>query len=203
MWPIKYYVIREWTKTWIFTSRDECKNFVVWVKWAKYKSFESLTQAEEALERWYKPYYQNKTEQRKERDLPFFKNSIAVDAACSRNPGLTEYQWVDFITWEKIFHKKLWDWTNNIGEFLALVHGLSYLKQHNSDKAIYSDSKHAMSRILNWKCKTNFKKTKENKEIFDLLKRAEDRLAKNKFETQILKRDTKNWWEIPADFGRK
>jgi ribonuclease HI len=200
---MKYYVVREWNKKWIFTSRDECKDFVVWVKWAKYKSFESLEQAEEALEKWYTPYYQNKSEQRKERDLPFYKNSIAVDAACSHNPWLTEYQWVDLITREKIFHKKLWEWTNNIGEFLALVHWLSYLKQHDSNKAIYSDSQHAMKRISEWKCKTNFKKTKENQEIFNLIKRAEDWLSKNKFETQILKRNTKDRWEIPADFGRK
>jgi len=79
----------------------------------------------------------------------------------------------------------------------------SYLKNQWSDKAIYTDSKHAMKWILEWKCKTNFKKTKENQEIFNLIKRAEDWLSKNKFDTQILKRNTKDRWEIPADFGRK
>ncbi len=200
---MKHYVVREWARRWIFTSRDECKDFVVWVKWAKYKSFESLEQAEEAFGKGYQPFYQNKSEQRKEKDLPFYKNSIAVDAACSHNPWLTEYQWIDLITGEKIFHKKLWEWTNNIGEFLALVHGLGYLKQNNSDKAIYTDSKHAMKWIVEWKCKTNLKKSSENQEVFNLIKRAEDWLTKNKFDTQILKRNTKDRWEIPADFGRK
>ncbi len=200
---MKYYVVREWKRRWIFSSRDEVKDLVVWVKWAKYKSFQTEELAREAFSKWFEPYYQNKSELRKTQDIPFEKNSIAVDAACSRNPGLTEYQWMDLITWDIIFHKKLWEWTNNIWEFLALVHGLSYLKNEGSDKSIYSDSKHAMSRIEEWKCKTNLKKSPENKEAFDLVKRAEEWLRKNKFETKILKRNTKERWEIPADFGRK
>jgi ribonuclease HI len=198
---MKYYVVREWLKRWIFTSRDECKNFVVWVKWAKYKSFNSLTEAETALEKWFEPYYTK--EKWFEKNIPFEKNSIAVDAACSRNPWITEYQWIDLVSGETIFHTKLWEWTNNIWEFLALVHWLSYLKKNNSDKAIYSDSKRAIKRVSEWKCKTNLKKTPNNAKIFDLIKRAEDWLAKNKFDTKILKRDTEERWEIPADFGRK
>jgi len=124
---MKYYVVREWLKRWIFTSRDECKNFVVWVKWARYKSFNSLTEAETALEKWFEPYYTK--EKWFEKDIPFEKNSIAVDAACSRNPWITEYQWIDLVSGEKIFHTKLWEWTNKIWEFLALVHWLSYLKK--------------------------------------------------------------------------
>ncbi len=200
---MKYYVVREWKRRWIFSSRDEVKDLVVWVKWAKYKSFENEDLAKQAFSKWYEPYYQNKWELRKTQDLPFEKNSIAVDAACSHNPWITEYQWVDLISWETIFHKKLWEWTNNIWEFLALVHWLSYLKNQGSDKSIYSDSKHAMKRIEQWKCKTNLKKSAENKEAFDLIKRAEEWLRKNKFKTKILKRNTKDWWEIPADFGRK
>lgn len=199
----KYYVVREWKRRWIFSSRDDCKDFVVWVKWAKYKSFKTQSQAEQAYKDWFEPYYQNKWELRKTQDLPFEKNSIAVDAACSHNPGLTEYQGIDLISWEKIFHQKLWEWTNNIWEFLALVHGLSYLKKIWSNKSIYSDSKHAMKWIIEWKCKTNLKKSPENTEAFALIKRAEERLAKNNFDTKILKRNTKDRWEIPADFGRK
>ncbi|HPC34539.1 MAG TPA: hypothetical protein PLP73_02660, partial [Candidatus Absconditabacterales bacterium] len=123
--------------------------------------------------------------------------------ACSRNPGITEYQGIDLVSGETIFHTKLGEGTNNIGEFLALVHGLSYLKKNNSDKAIYSDSKRAIKRVSEGKCKTNLKKTPDNAKIFDLIKRAEDWLAKNKFDTKILKRDTEERGEIPADFGRK
>jgi ribonuclease HI len=199
----KYYVVREGVRKWIFSSRDEVKNLVVWVKWAKYKSFKTEKLATEAFLKWFEPYYQNKWDLRKTLDLPFEKHSIAVDAACSHNPGLTEYQWVDLITGETIFHTKLWEWTNNIWEFLALVHGLSYLQKIWSDKAIYSDSKHAMKRIIDWKCKTNLKKSPENEEAFNLIKRAENWLRKNKHNTRVLKRNTKERGEIPADFGRK
>lgn len=198
---MKYYVIWEWKKKWIFTSRDECKSFVQWVAGAKYKSFKTLQEAEIAIEEWFKKYYSK--EKWYEKDIPFQKNSIAVDAACSHNPGKTEYQWVDLVTWEKIFHKSFWEWTNNIWEFLALVHWLSYLKKNDSDKAIYSDSKHAISRVNYWKCKTKMKKTKENWDIFSYVKRAEDWLRNNKIKNAILKRNTKERWEIPADFGRK
>ncbi|HRU50412.1 MAG TPA: ribonuclease H family protein [Candidatus Absconditabacterales bacterium] len=198
---MKYYVVREGLKRGIFTSRDECKNFVVGVTGAKYKSFNSLTEAETALEKGFEPYYTK--EKWFEKDIPFEKNSIAVDAACSRNPGITEYQGIDLVSGETIFHTKLGEGTNNIGEFLALVHGLSYLKKNNSDKAIYSDSKRAIKRVSEGKCKTNLKKTPDNAKIFDLIKRAEDWLAKNKFDTKILKRDTEERGEIPADFGRK
>ncbi len=199
----KHYVVREWNRRWIFNSRDEVKDLVVWVKWAKYKSFKTEALATEAFAAWHEPYYQNKWDLRKIQDLPFEKHTIAVDAATSRNPWLTEYQWVDLISWEQIFHKKVWEWTNNIWEFLALVHWLSYLKQIWSDKAIYSDSKHAMKRVIDWKCRTNLKKSPENKEAFALIKRAEGWLKKNKHSTQVLKRNTKERWEIPADFGRK
>lgn len=45
----KYYVIREGSKTGIFTSWDECKEFVVGVKNARYKAFPTKEAAEEAL----------------------------------------------------------------------------------------------------------------------------------------------------------
>ena len=198
---LKYYVIREGKHTWIFDSRDECKDFVVWYKWAKYKSFKTLQEAQEALSKWFETYYTK--EKRFEKDIPFEKNSIAVDAACSHNPWMTEYQWIDLVTWQQIFHEKLGEWTNNIWEFLALVHWLSYLKKLNSEKAIYSDSKRAIKRVSEWKCKTNLTKTTENEQIFNLVKRAEKRLAENKYSTKILKRKTEDRWEIPADFGRK
>jgi hypothetical protein len=37
----------------------------------------------------------------------------------------------------------------------------------------------------------------------EIIKRAEERLVKNTYSTEILKRDTENRWEIPADFWRK
>ena len=93
--------------------------------------------------------------------------------------------------------------TVNIGEFLALVHGLALLKQQNSDIPIYSDSRTAMSWVRRKKANTKLARTAKNKDVFDLIERAEYWLRNNTWKNPILKWETKAWGEIPADFGRK
>ncbi len=201
---MKFYTVRIGKKPGIYTSRDECKQYVDGFPGAKYKWFSSLQQAQEALKNSYENYYESKPkDQRKTQDLPFEKHSIAVDAACSGNPWALEYKWVDLKSGEILFHQKFPLWTNNIGEFLAIVHGLSYLKKNNSDKAIYSDSKHAMKWVEQKKCKTKLEKNSDSESIFQIIKQAEDRLSTHTYSNKILKRNTKEWWEIPADFWRK
>lgn len=131
--------------------------------------------------------------------------SISVDAACSGNPGIMEYRGVKTISGDQIFHRGPFkNGTNNIGEFLALVHALALLKKKNrEDLAIYTDSKTAMAWVRNKQVKTTLKRTKDNKELFELVERAIIWLKKNTYSTQIIKWDTSNWGEIPADFGRK
>ena len=74
--------------------------------------------------------------------------SLAVDAACSGNPGDMEYRGVYTATGQEIFHiGPLKEGTNNVGEFLALVHGLALLQQKGSDLPIYSDSRNAISWV--------------------------------------------------------
>ena len=115
-----------------------------------------------------------------------------------------EYQGVDTKTKKIIFkHGPFKQGTNNIGEFLALVHGLAELKKNNSSKAIYTDSITAISWVNKKKCNTKLTKVKENEKLFELIDRAILWLNKNKYETKILKWKTKIWGEIPADFGRK
>jgi ribonuclease HI len=94
--------------------------------------------------------------------------------------------------------------TNNIGEFLALVHGIALLKSKNKeDIPIYSDSRIAMSWVKQKRCKTNITFDASNKDLLELIKRAENWLKENTFKNPILKWETKAWGEIPADFGRK
>ena len=144
MWKTekKFYAVRKWKKIWIFDSRDACKECVNWFSDAKYKWFFSKDEAEVALNEWWEKYYEVKDVVKKEKvnneNIPFFAESIAVDAACSGNPWEMEYRWIDLQTWEEIFHEKFKIWTNNIGEFLAIVHWLNYLKDIK-DKVIYSD----------------------------------------------------------------
>ena len=93
--------------------------------------------------------------------------------------------------------------TNNIGEFLAIVHGLAFLKQNKSDRIIYTDSRTAMSWVRKKNCNTKLVKTEKNKDVFELIERAVEWLKNNSYATIIVKWETKAWGEIPADFGRK
>jgi ribonuclease HI len=200
----KYYVVREGKKPGIYNSRDKCLPNVSGFSWAKYKSFSNKEDAEIAFKESYKNYYEIKEKKDwRTGNFPFEKNSIAVDAACSWNPGEVEYQWIDLITWKTLFHKKYQLWTNNIWEFLALVHGLQYLQKNNSDQYLYSDSKHAINRVIQKKCKTKLEKAQWTERIFYAINQAEERLRQTKFSTKILKRHTSERGEIPADFGRK
>jgi ribonuclease HI len=131
-------------------------------------------------------------------------NSLAVDAACNMTTGQMEYRGVYSATKEVWFHKGPFQGaSNNIGEFLALVHGLALLKQMNSPLPLYSDSITAIAWVRHKKHKSIVLPTDANDVIFDLLARAEFWLNNNTFTTPIIKWNTKKWGEIPADFGRK
>lgn len=205
MKPKKYYTVRAWKNVWIYDTRDDCKAQVHGFTGAKYKSFPSFQLAEQALNN---PYQEQITPKAKmdilSDNVPFVKNSISVDAACSGNPGLMEYRAIDMQNGKVLFHEKFNTWTNNIGEFLAIVHWLSFLQdKKNNQDSIYTDSRIAMSRVKHKKCKTKLKKEKWSEELFKIIKRAEEWLETHSHSNKIIKWDTKTWGEIPADFGRK
>ncbi len=128
----------------------------------------------------------------------------AVDAACSGNPGPMEYRGVDLNTGQQIFHFGPINGTNNIGEFLAIVHALALLEQRNrKDITIYSDSVNAQLWVRKRKAKTTLADTPKNAKALELVRRAELWLNTHAFRVPIVKWDTQNWGEIPADFGRK
>lgn len=159
--------------------------------------------AEEALAQGREVFYQPEKKWY-EKSIPFVKKSIAVDAAHSSATGVLEYQGIDLQSGTQVFYQKFSCGTNNIGEFLALVHGLSYLqKEGKSDYALYSDSKIAIGWIYEGKCKTNVQFGEEHCELFSWIQRAETWLKEHRFDTEILKWNTKERGEIPADFGRK
>jgi len=206
----KYYVVWNGHKTGVFTSWNVCKKHIKDYKGAQYKSFASKSEAENALKGRYEDVVGKNTKKVRLSDAELkligkpILSSLSVDAACSGNPGKMEYRGVDTKTKKQYFiqgpFKK---GTNNIGEFLALVHGLGFLKQQKSNLPIYSDSKIAMSWVKKGQCRTNLQITSENKELFDFVKRAEKWLEENTYTTKVLKWETKAWGEIPADFGRK
>lgn len=205
----KYYTVWKGHKTGVFETWSECllqiKNF----QGAQYKSFATKAIAVKAFEGLYEDFIEknkakkvipNRGDQIEGPDL----NSISVDAASSGNPGVMEYRGVDTQTKALLFHKGPFQKaTNNIGEFLALVHGLALLKNQESQVMLYTDSVTAMSWVRKKKCNTKLKRTKENQAVFVLIDRAEQWLQNNTFTTKVVKWDTKSWGEIPADFGRK
>ena len=132
-------------------------------------------------------------------------DSIAVDGACSGNPGVMEYRGVDVMTGAELFHQGPFaDATNNIGEFLALVHALAFFdKIGNTHTVIYSDSRTAMAWVRDRCCKTKLERTARNQQLFAIIARAEAWLASHTPANRIIKWKTDEWGEIPADFGRK
>lgn len=130
--------------------------------------------------------------------------SISVDASCLGNPGVTEYRGVDTKTKHIIFEKRYESATNNIGEFLAIVHALAHCKVKNlSYNVLYTDSETALAWVRNKKTKSKLIRTEANTKLFDDISRAEKWLIENKHDFRILKWKTEKWGEIPADFGRK
>jgi ribonuclease HI len=202
----KFYVVWQGATPGVYSSWDECKTQVEGFENARYKSFNSNEEAQRAFSE--NPW--KHLNSGKKKPTPFsssaniIKNSLAVDAACSGNPGKMEYRGVYVGNSAEIFRSGVMEeGTNNIGEFLALVHGLALLKQKKSDIPIYTDSANAIAWVSKKKCNTKLERTAQNEPIFDLIERAEKWLRENKYSTRILKWETEHWGEIPADFGRK
>ena len=131
-------------------------------------------------------------------------NAWAVDAACSGNPGPMEYQAIDLTTGARVFHFGPTHGTNNIGEFLAIVHALALMEQKGIKyKVIYSDSYNAILWVNKKKCKTKMERNAQTAQLYNIIERAENWLKTHAVTVPILKWETTKWGEIPADFGRK
>lgn len=203
----KYYVVWRGVTPGIYTTWDECKAQVSGFEQAQYKSFASRSEAETAFaENPYKHIYAKKTASSASvsDSTEIIRESIAVDAACSGNPGKMEYRgvWVGDNT-ELFRIGPLEQGTNNIGEFLAIVHALALLQNDTRNLPVYSDSVNAMKWVQNKKCNTKLERTPRNEAVFDLIARAEKWLHTHTYSNKILKWKTESWGEIPADFGRK
>ncbi|NND52662.1 MAG: ribonuclease H [Flavobacteriaceae bacterium] len=206
----KYYAVWKGHHTGVFEKWDDCKAQIKDFKGAQYKSFSTFDAAKRALKDPYKDHIKKKgvkSELTKEELAKIGApnlNSIAVDAAVSGNPGVLEYRGVDTKSKKELFKQGPFEeGTNNIGEFLAIVHGLALLKKKNSKRILYTDSRTAISWIKKKTCNTKVKRTHKNKPLFELVERAVDWLNRNEYQTVIVKWETKAWGEIPADFGRK
>jgi len=208
----KYYVVWQGRRTGIFTTWEECAAQVNGYPEAQYKAFDSLEQAQQALQADYSVQIASKPP-----DLPAqysleelrligkpIRESYSVDAACSGNPGVLEYRCVYNKNRRPVFRQGPYqDGTNNVGEFLAIVQALQLFQQKDIRAPLYSDSETAIKWVEAKKCKTKLERTGANEPLFELIENAEKWLRENTYENQVLKWHTEVWGEIRADFGRK
>ena len=225
----KYYVVWNGPSPGVYSSWEACQEAVSGVSGAKYKSFKTQAEAEDAFEMGEEEYSlanssseaSDSSNTRKASEpssssvlrpaynpanLPaeVIREAIAVDAACSGNPGAMEYRGVYLANGREIFHFGPIHGTNNIGEFLAIIHGLAILKQKGLDSMpIYSDSVNAQLWVRKHHCKTTLVRNDKTEKLHLMIERAEAWLRNNTYRNPIIKWQTDKWGEIPADFGRK
>lgn len=224
----KHYVVWHGHEPGIYSTWDECRRQVEGFKGAAYKSFTTEAEARAAYaagppaqpavptvphDKQGKPHSRKDEppqppDWRNDTVLPLppevRADAIAVDAACSGNPGPMEYRGVCLDTGQELFHfGPVWG-TNNIGEFLAIVHALALLKQQGRCLTVYSDSRNALLWVKARKCRTKLPRTTRTEALFGLIERAERWLDTHDWaDIPLIKWDTARWGEVPADFGRK
>ncbi len=204
----KYYVVWNGFHRGIYDSWEACKKEVEGFERAQYKSFGTREEAEKAFEKPYREIIELKGKKNLDELTTDEKpeiNSISVDAACKGNPGILEYRGVYTYSGTEIFRRGPYEQgTVNIGEFLAIVLALAWLKKQNLAMPVYSDSRTAIAWVRNKKINTKLKWTKKNEELLKAVKAALKWLNENDYtHIPILKWNTKLWGEIPADYGRK
>lgn len=210
----KFYVVWKGRKTGIFRTWDEASAQVTGFSGAQFKAFKTRGEAEAALKQG-----RNVREsragigatpgaRREEMWLlgikPPIVPSYCADAACSGNPGVMEYRAVKTESGELLFARGPFpEGTNNIGEFLGIVETLELLKQKNDSAPVYSDSHNAIAWVAAKRCKTQLEPNARNAQVFERIAHAEEWLAGNSYPNRVIKWRTKDWGEIPADYGRK
>jgi ribonuclease HI len=203
----KYYVVWKGRKRGVFSTWKECSAQVSGYTDARYMAFESRALAERALAGRYEDYRDGTSRaarlSRAGGDVPA-PDSIAVDASCRGNPGPVEYRGVRVGAGREVFRQApAGNGTNNIGEFLAVVHALVYLKEHDLPWQVYSDSIQAIRWVKKKHCNTKIRRTDDTRAIFALIDRAEAWLSVNTYANEVRKWKTDKWGESPADFNRK
>lgn len=220
----KFYVVWEGREPGVYDNWEDCQAQVEMYPGAKYKSFKSQQEAIEAFRGTgeeeetlltriaLKNLESIQKEEPAKADRPDYSlipeinlSAIAVDGACAGNPGMMEYRGVKVATGEEIFHiGPLADGTNNVAEYLALIHALALLfRQNDSLTPVYTDSATAVAWVRNRGCRTQLVPTERNHKIFEMLARANLWIRSHTPRNPILRWNTPLWGEIPADFGRK
>ena len=216
----KFYVVWVGHNPGVYDDWSDCLEQIKNYSGARYKGYNSSTEAAEAFRAGLQKEDSNdlarllngaSEHRRHDAAHPdYFNNpeidltAWAVDAACSKNPGPVEYRGVELMSGRELFRiGPLQGGTNNLGEFLAIVHALALQDKLGVSHTIYSDSVSGMAWVRNRKIKTTLTENDVNRPLFGLLRRAMQWLNTHTYKSRIMKWDTPRWGEIPADFGRK
>ena len=169
----KYYVVWAGVSPGIYTSWTDCQLQTKGYEGAKYKSFESREEAEKAFAS--SPYayikrslpllprllpHRRSPPHRRRGKQPCRRRGLQRKPRCHGVPGSTRRQPSGNLSLRPMYG------TNNIGEFLAIVHGLALLKQKGFDMPIYSDSVNAINWIKQKKCKTKLPRDAQDRRAF-------------------------------------
>lgn len=216
---MKYYVVFKGHNPGVYDNWDEVKEQTNGFPGALFKGYSTSREATEAYRNYTgvedrnelfrlisnPPVKSDNTSAEAWKQNPEIDSEAwAVDASCLGNPGKMEYRGVDLKSGKVIFQiGPFEDATNNIGEYLALVHAMALMAKRGEYHNIYSDSRTAMSWWRNKRIKTNLKETPRNAKVFELLARASVWVNTHRFPAKVMKWQTERWGEIPADFGRK
>jgi ribonuclease HI len=212
----KYYVVWRGRQPGVYLTWDDCQAQVHGFEGARFKSFDRLADAEAAFLESFAQHLQIKsspsggkkspTPQRsldQLRQMGVDMSAICVDAACSGNPGVLEYQGVT-MDGKPLFRRGPFpEGTVNLGEFLAIVSALAMLQAKGDSRRIYTDSKTAMAWVRNKQTKSKLVRNEVNADLLDRVAKAVTWLQENNYSNPITKWETDRWGEIPADFGRK
>lgn len=195
----KWYIVWEGHTPGVYDHWEECKRQIHRAAGARYKSYKDITRAEAE-----QIYLAGQTENQLEQE-EVAPDAIAVDASCLGNPGVMEYRGVVVATGDEVFHSQKYPLgTNNMGEFLAIVHAMAYMAKRNYYQPIYTDSATALKWVQRGKCKSTLVRNEATALLWQHIERAERWLATADLSRyQIRKWTTKILGEIPADFGRK
>ncbi len=132
-------------------------------------------------------------------------SGLCCDSSYSHKTKILEYRVVDIETLNVLYQNQIHDtyFANNIGEFFALVRAVKHCIDNKTQCEIYSDSNTAISWVQNGIVKSSVLEEPENKKLLPFINAGLAYIKTINSLPTILKWNTKDWGEIPADFGRK
>ena len=187
---MKHYAVKVGRNPGIYTTWAEAEAQVKGFSGAEFKAFHTRKEAEAWLR--FTPASA----------LPPSLVGLAVDAACSGNPGPLEFRVADLETGEVLVEQAFPAGTNNVGEFLAIVEAARLIADGRAEGPVYTDSVVAMNWVARRRVRTSLHRTPETEPLFRAIEEAEAWLRRNPL-PEIRKWDTPELGEIPADYGRK